>query len=175
MFSKFSEWAPITIVDLSYGKEYGKDVYFYTHYHFMGKHVTAYWKPRAWTPADLTVSRLSPIQTRALCTSDIHDIPLLIEEVKQTLIFFKSQRPVKISLLIEEHVNLLRATNVWETRLEYMTEKYDTAMKFLWPLMKLRRAMLAKALHPRVVASTACCLSRLNSGLLERIIVLSET
>ena len=171
MFSKFSEWAPITNVDLSYGK----DVYFYTHYHFMGKPVTAYWKPKNWTPPVLTISRLSPIQTRALCTSDVHDIPRLIPEIEERLVFFKSQRPVKISLLIEEHVNLLQAINVWETRLEYMTEKYDTAMKFLWPLMKLRRAMLAKALHPRVVASTACGLSRLNSALLERIIVLSET
>ena len=29
---------------------------------------------------------------------------------------------------------------VWELRLEYMIEKYDTAMKFLWPLMRHRRA-----------------------------------
>ena len=167
----FSEWAPITILDYNYGK--GEK--FCTHYNFMGNRATAYWKPSKLTPPDLTISRLSPIQTRALCTSDIHDIPRLIPEIEKRLLFFKSQHPVKISFLIEEHVILLQAIKVWELRLEYMIEKYDIAMKFLWPKMKVRRAMLAKALHHRVVASTACGLSRLNSALLERIIVLSET
>ena len=41
--------------------------------------------------------------------------------------------------------------------------------------MRRRRAMLARALHPRVVALTTCGLSRLNSVLLERIIILTET
>ena len=171
MYSMFSEWAPITNVDYFYGK----DVYFYTHYYFMGKHVTAYWKPKKWNSADLTISRLSPIQTRALSTSDIHDIPRLIPKAEERLVFFKSQQPVKISLLVEEHVIILQAIKVWELRLEYMQQKYDTAIKILWPKMKHRRAMLARALHPRVVALTTCGLSRLNSGLLERIIILSET
>ena len=89
----FSEWAPITILDYNYGK--GEK--FCTHYNFMGNRATAYWKPSKLTPPDLTISRLSPIQTRALCTSDIHDIPRLIQEAEQRLVFFKSQQPLPAS------------------------------------------------------------------------------
>ena len=132
----FSEWASITKVDYNYGK----DENFCTHYNFMGNRATAYWKARGWTPTILTNSRLSPIQTRALCTSDVHDIPRLIQEAEKRIVFFESQQPVQFSLLTNEHVILQQEIQVWELRLEYMIEKYDTAMKFLWPLMRHRRA-----------------------------------
>ena len=165
----FSEWAaitPITHIPCE------KNPYDETHYCFMDKRVKAGWKPKHWRDQDLTISRLSPIQTRALCASDINDIPRLTKEAEERIVFYKTKRPAEVSLLQSEHVTHLQTLNVWQLRQEYLKGKYSAAIRALWPEMKPRRAMLAKALHPRALST--CCLGRLDSALLERIAILSE-
>ena len=165
IFSMFSEWAAITTVEHIPGE---KNPYCETHYYFMNERVKANWKPRNWRDQDLTTSRLSPIQTRALCESDVHDIPRLIQEADERILFYKTERPMDDS----ERKIQQQTLNVWQLRQEYLKGKYSLAILAIWPEMKRRRAMLARALHPRVVA--LCGLGRLDSALLERIVILSE-
>ena len=133
IFSIFSEWAAITpVIHISSAK----DPYAETNYYFMGKRVNAGWKPRNWSDKDLTISRLSPIQTRALCASDINDLPHLIQEAKERIVLYKTERPAEVSLMHSEHVTILQTLNVWQLRLEYLQRKYSTAIPVLWPEMK---------------------------------------